>query len=151
MKSNVVPLLTGAAVVAVVWLASAYLLLPALGGPKGVDLTFVGANKGCVTADPDPVTIFKKGVLKPKRVKWTQKTDGYYWEIKFKPYGGNGTNYLGAVPPIQCGKKHTTSGRPAKDFPGELRWYYSVTVFECADGKKGGEVCPYDPMVRILD
>lgn len=112
----------------------------------------------CVEVDPGEADIHKKGFGKTKRVEWKAETEGHYWKIEFKPFTDPvtgklwNTDYLGAVPPIECAENSTESGAASKDFSGQLQWHYKILVYECDNsGQQGNLVCEQDPMVRIKD
>ena len=144
----------GVGVVAVVAIASLFLV-----APRKVTMTYVG-GEDCVTLAPTLPEIWQDAAgngLKKKKVKWvaTSSQKGkYYWEIIYEPGGGGGKpvgsgDFLGAIPPIKCGKKSTKSPKTVADQGQTVDWPYKITVSACDAGSQGDELCVMDPVVRI--
>ena len=115
-------------------------------------------SQGCVITIPRRPVIWTdkpRNAGKAHKVRWEilrSQEDLYYWEIAYKG-SDPAANYLGAVGPITCRDKKTTSDKPSGVPDGAVvLWPYSVTVFGCnPDGTKGACLCKSDPVMIIDD
>lgn len=120
--------------------------------PAPVELTFLGAEAGCASAEPEEVVIWREKVKgKPHQVEWTVVGDGEYrWVLRRAPGKEGGDHF--AQRQIRCGASSVLSGQPI-NLPnrGRATWTYLVEVYECPPDPRPEPICVLDPTVIIRD
>jgi len=120
--------------------------------PAPVVLTFLGAEAGCASAEPEEVEIWREEVGgKPHQVEWTVAGYGEYrWVLTRAGEKAGGDHFPRRQ--IRCGEESVRSGRPM-NLPGEghATWTYLVEVYECAPDARPEPICVLDPTIFIRD
>jgi len=120
--------------------------------PAPVELTFLGPEAGCASAEPEEVVIWREEVRgKPHQVEWTVAGNGEYrWVLTRAGEKAGGDHFPRRQ--IRCGEESVRSGRPMNLLgEGNATWTYLVEVYECAPDPRPEPICVLDPTVIIKD
>lgn len=121
-------------------------------GPAPVELTFLGPDAGCASANPATVHVWRSTVPgKPQQVEWTVVGGSdHRWVLTRARDKGAGDHF----PPrqIRCGDSSVRSGPPINlPAAGMVTWQYLVEVYECPPNPRPEPICVLDPAVIIKD